>query len=974
MRAGKQGERLQGNSVRNDDKTKLDREFKTKRGKGRTQNTTNLNVYYANSRSMRNKMDDIRALVCTEEIDIIAFTETWINLDTRELPVEYQIAGYKLFHTDRQTRKGGGVAIYVRDNLKCEINKEIKTERNTETIWIELSDGREKLITGVIYRPPNLDSVNERLIWDEMRRASIHNKVCIVGDFNLGQIDWTDLTGNSESEDFLETIQDCFLSQHITEPTRGNNILDLVLSNRENLISNVEVGNELANSDHKEIRFQLDFQGRRKENSTKVPDFRRANFDSLKRQLREGVSRLAVNLTDDTDLITRSEIAEFHDNLNSELLNAQRQNIPYKKLRSDNNDPKWINNYLKNIIGQRKAIGRRINRGEIHLRDYYRVLASRVKTEIRKAKRNNEVRIAREAKTNPKGFYQMYQTKTREKIGPIRSDSGELTDNDGEMSNNLNKYFSTVFTTENLNMIPEAPTLFRDSEENKLSEIVVTSNDVSKQIDKLKPNKSPGPDEIFARVLKECKEELSMPLAKLFNMSLKTGVVPESWRIANVIPIFKKGDRSLSSNYRPISLTSIVGKLLEAIISNSIRNHLEKHRLINDSQHGFTSGRSCLTNLLTFFSSVFESVDEGHNYDVVYLDFSKAFDRVPHERLIRKVEAHGIKGDILKWIRAWLQDRKQRVSINGTKSHWSNVTSGVPQGSVLGPLLFIIYINDIDIGIDSNISKFADDTKIGRVIKSDEDSAKLQEDLNKFFEWSEKWQMKFNVDKCKVLSIGDVNRETRYQMNNDAIEKSDCERDLGVMISRNLKPSKQCVFARNKANKVLGFIQRSVSYKTSEVILKLYLALVRPHLDYAVQFWSPYYRMDIESLERIQRRMTRLIPGIRNLEYRDRLKHLNLHSLERRRARGDLIEVYKWKAGLNKGDITKVLKLSNQERTRNNGFKLDKFRFRREIGKHWFGNRVVDEWNKLPNIIINSNTLNSFKHRLDAYMSNRGWV
>jgi hypothetical protein len=475
-------------------------------------------------------------------------------------------------------------------------------------------------------------------------------------------------------------------------------------------------------------------------------------------------------------------------------------------------------------------------------------------------------------------------------------------------------------------------------------------------------------------VLKECKEELCDPLSTIFNKSIESGRVPEFWKVANVIPVFKKGDRSLASNYRPISLTSIVGKLLESIIANKIRLHLEKHKLIIESQHGFINGRSCLTNLLSFYSSIVEAVDSGKDCDVVYLDFSKAFDTVPHERLIKKIESHGIGGAILSWIRAWLYQRKQRVSINGIKSEWENVVSGVPQGSVLGPLLFIIYINDLDSGLSSNICKFADDTKIGREINSEEDSLSLQVDLDRVLKWSKDWQMQFNADKCKVLRLGNDDRVTRYELDGVVIAKSDCERDLGVMISKNLKQKDQCINVRNKANRTLGFINRSVSNKTPGVVLKLYLALVRPHLDYAVQFWSPYYRMDINSLERVQRRMTKLIPQIRNLSYEERLTKLKLHSLERRRVRGDMIEVYKWMNGHNRGDINRVLKVSTQDRTRNNGYKLDKFRFRKDLGKYWFSNRVVDLWNQLPRNIVEVGSLDCFKHGLDKYMSGIGWL
>ena len=394
--------------------------------------------------------------------------------------------------------------------------------------------------------------------------------------------------------------------------------------------------------------------------------------------------------------------------------------------------------------------------------------------------------------------------------------------------------------------------------------------------------------------------------------------------------------------------------------------------MVKNSQHGFTKGKSCVTNLISFYKSVYEAADNNNNYDIIYLDFSKAFDRVPHERLLRKVKAHGIEGRVFEWIKAWLSNRTQRVVVNGEKSGWGNVISGVPQGSVLGPLLFIIYINDLDNGVNSDISKFADDTKIGRLINSRNDTEILQIDLDKMQEWTIKWQMNFNTSKCSILHVGRNNAASDYTLNGVRLSKLDSAKDLGVIVSHDLRPREQCISARNRANRVLGFIARSITNKTAEVILKLYLALVRPHLDYAVQFWSPYYRMDIDRLESIQRRMTKMIQGMRNLRYEERLKRLNLHTLERRRVRGDLIEVYKWVKGFNRGELGKVLIVSEQRRTRSNGCKLDKFRFRKEIGKNWFTNRVVNEWNRLSEHVVGAESINCFKSRLDKFMDEDG--
>ncbi|XP_030051022.1 uncharacterized protein LOC115464802, partial [Microcaecilia unicolor] len=335
----------------------------------------------------------------------------------------------------------------------------------------------------------------------------------------------------------------------------------------------------------------------------------------------------------------------------------------------------------------------------------------------------------------------------------------------------------------------------------------------------------PGPDGIHPRVLIELKNELAELLLEICNLSLKSSVVPEDWRVANVTPIFKKGSRGDPGNYRPVSLTSVPGKMVEAIIKNKIAEHIQKHGLMRQSQHGFSEGKSCLTNLMHFFEGVSKHVDNGEPVDIVYLDFQKAFDKVPHERLLKKLQSHGIGGRVLLWIKNWLKDRKQRVGLRGQYSQWRRVVSGVPQGSVLGPLLFNVFINDLEMGITSEVIKFADDTKLFRVVKSQEECERLQEDLARLGEWACKWQMKFNVDKCKVMHVGKRNPNYSYVLQGSTLGVTDQERDLGVVVDDTLKPSAQCAAAARKANRMLGVIRKGMESRCADVIMPLYRSM-----------------------------------------------------------------------------------------------------------------------------------------------------
>uniref|UniRef100_K7F0L4 Reverse transcriptase domain-containing protein n=1 Tax=Pelodiscus sinensis TaxID=13735 RepID=K7F0L4_PELSI len=257
-------------------------------------------------------------------------------------------------------------------------------------------------------------------------------------------------------------------------------------------------------------------------------------------------------------------------------------------------------------------------------------------------------------------------------------------------------------------------------------------------------------------------------------------------------------------------------------------------------------------------------VESGEVVDVVYLDFSKAFDTVSHDILINKLGKYNLDGVTIRWVNNWLDNRTQRVVINGSQSCWKGIISGVPQGSVLGPALFNIFINGLDIGIESKLIKFADDTKLGGVATA---LVIIQNDLDKLEKWSKVNRMKFNKDKCKVLHLGRNNQFHTYRMGSDCLGGSTAERDLGVIVDHKLNMSQQCDAVAKKANMILGCINRCVVSKTREVILLLYSALVRPQLEYCVQFWAPHFKKDVEKLERVQRRATRMIKGLENMTY-----------------------------------------------------------------------------------------------------------
>ena len=368
------------------------------------------------------------------------------------------------------------------------------------------------------------------------------------------------------------------------------------------------------------------------------------------------------------------------------------------------------------------------------------------------------------------------------------------------------------------------------------------------------------------------------------------------------------------------------------------------------------------------------AVDQGIPVDVIYLDFQKAFDKVSHTKLIVKMKRYGVSSEIVRWVGNWLTGRRQRVLIEGVVSGWEMVRSGVPQGSVLGPVLFVVFIDDIDENIRSIVLKFADDTKVVARVGTEEDREVLRRDLVSLFGWSQDWQMLFNLDKCAVMHFGFNNIGESMELGGKLLVSHTSERDLGVIVQSNLKVDMQCNKAACEANRRLGMIKRNFRFKSRSVVLPLYKSIVRPHLDYCVQAWRPHYRKDIDKLEKVQRRATKMVEGLEGYSYSDRLRILGLTTLETRFLRADLIEVFKILKGFENVDPEKFFQVVGDDGRRGHVFKLFKKRSRLDVGRFKFANRVCEEWNGLDDDVVGVGSVNAFKRKLDHHLRNvRGY-
>ena len=774
---------------------------------------------------------------------------------------------------------------------------------------------------------------------------------------------WIEGTGDYKSRRLLEIVQRRSLTQPIDFPTHQRGaLLDFALLDRNDNIYGIENLGYVGKSDHVALLFEIDVDYSFNDTTEKIRDWAKGDKPAL--------SEYFSNIKWQDELLDLST-EQAWDFLNNKIEEGLNRYIPLKNRRSRFKPP-WLTKKVKQISSRKKRLWR-IYRNTKAEQDHinFKKCEKECAKAVRSAKRRFEQNISR--KENKRLFNSYVKRKIRSKtgVGPVKV-NGKVVQGDDETAKVLNDYFCSVFNQ------PDAPedvpqvTHFQSN--SVLDHIRITPAMVLDKINKLKPDGAPGPDGISNRFLKEFKNELAPALCIIYRKSLLNSSVPFDWRSANITPIFKKGSKSDPGNYRPVSLTSVCCKLLESIIGDRITEHLTSNNLLRSSQHGFCKKKSCTTNLLEFLEQVLSKIDQGIPVDIAYLDFSKAFDKVPWRRLIAKVMAHQIRGDMLKWIESWLSDRKQRVVINGKMSPWAAVTSGVPQGSVLGPLLFLLYINDIDeaTGNSSFVRKFADDTKVGHEVKSETDARYLEDTLEAMHSWAQDWGMSFNLSKCKIMHIGRGNPHHNYKVRGTPIEAVSEEKDIGVRISDNLKPSRHCHEVARKAHGVLGHICRAFHYRDRFTFLRLYKQQVRPLIEFATPVWSPWLQGDIDRLESVQHRFVGMISGLRGATYEEKLVELDMLSLSERRALQDQVQLYKIIHGLDRVDKSSWFKLAREgmvnTRFNNHPLNIVPKRVNLDIYKHFYSNRVAGLWNSLPADMKDRGSVGVFRKKMKDYL------
>ena len=952
--------------------------------------TPSIKVLFTNADQFTHaKKNELQQRIITEKPMIIAVSEVKIKNGKEMTETDYNIEGYTINPVNLETSSniGRGIIIYTHNSLeKSTIQIKMDSKFNEACILEIRLRGGDTLIFGCIYRSPtptqdsavNNENLN-RLLKTICTKS--HSHVCLVGDFNYKDVNWKSWTTSHDEESkeakFLETIKDCFLFQHIEKPTRvrGNDepsLIDLLLTNEELQVSDIVHHAPLGKSDHSVITFNyhcyLDFS-----KPKKCYNYGKADFEGMLHKL-ETSNWKEKFLTEGLD----KDAESLWCSIKSTLLELRNEFVPLRTIKTgiDSNNKgdfpidKTLQQAIKEKHSRHRCWIRGIKRGDQTTRLAYTRARNKVKRLLRQSKRMFEKAVASRSKTNPKEFWKYVRRKMKTKSGvsPLLEDTkdpGSLKFGDKEKANLLQQQFCSVFTKENGN-IPEMEKRTNKS----LNDLIILEAMVRKEILALNINKSSGPDEISPILLIKLIDYVASPLAMLMNTTIKHGILPKDWKKAFVSPIYKKGARNIAENYRPISLTSVVCKLMEKFIKDAVLNHLIENKLLSKKQFGFVCGRSTVTQLLNYVDKCAEIIANGGVVDSIYFDFSKAFDTVPHQRLSVKMKANGIEGKVLSWIQDFLTGREQVVRVNGELSVPKPVTSGIPQGSVLGPLLFVLYINDLPDVVKSNILLFADDTKIFHQVKSREDALLLQKDIDELQQWSDKWLLRFNTDKCHVITLGKFNNiqyTHRYSLYDAELDHVFEEKDLGVVIDMELTFDEHITSKVKKANGIMGLIRRSFSFLDPETFKRLYTSFVRPHLEYAQPVWTPHLRKYIKLMENVQERATKLVDGMKNMDYAQRLEKLDLPTLLHRRERGDMIQVWKHFNSYDQSTLSSSFihypRINRKHRHQitwnrpkdgSNGIQANSFYF-----------RISKTWNNLPQKVVEAKTIDAFKSGLD---------
>lgn len=822
---------------------------------------------------------------------------------------------FNVFRCDRSPLnsvkiRGGGVLIAVRKKFDAEVVS-VPNIESVEMVIVKISVGRKKIYICCIYIPSNSDLIVYREYMNVLNAfidnndVNCSNDIVIIGDFNLPNVVFVPDEENSHvylpvhiSTEIESEVLDNLLSRGVNQMNSVYNfmgrILDLLFCSNSDIVTVHECASPMITMDVYHVpffvNFEIDFPYDAAGSNEVFYDFKRGDYVGLNVYFSSiNWDRLFNGLSVEKDLDL------FYDLLSYGI----EQFIPTKVCKS-NTDPPWYNRELKNLKNIKAKAYKRYMKSKQRT-DYTAYSAVRRRFDFLQSTRYQKYLgdTQNNLTNDPSKFWSYVDLKRKTTGFPARMTYKEIvSDENTHPSSLFATFFSEVYT--------DSPDLPEPNGQNWLpmfnvGSIALSYAEVFRGLFCINTSKGSGPDNVHPLLLSKCAKSLTEPLQFLFNLSLSTGVFPKRWKTSSITPIFKSGSRMNVTNYRGISILPTLGKFFESLVTDILATQLRP--IISTSQHGFLKGRSTITNLTEFTHIVSNIIESGLQLDVVYTDFSKAFDKINHTLLLAKLAKLGIHSSLLDWLRSYLSDRQQYVNIHNVRSGTFNVLSGVPQGSHLGPLLFVIFINDIKSVLKNcDCLLYADDLKLYRSIKHSSDAILIQNDLDMLVHWCKNNGLCLNVKKCFCMTYSRKTSPMKfvYSINDVALVRLTEVRDLGVVFDSRLLFERHIEIKIAKAYSMLGFVKRiCVDFTNLAALRSIYCAHVRSHLEFASVVWSPHYRSYCDRIESIQKKF--IIYALRNLvvrnnfalpPYLERCVRLNLETLERRRVNASIFLMF----------------------------------------------------------------------------------
>ncbi|MEW8548517.1 MAG: reverse transcriptase family protein [Candidatus Thiodiazotropha sp.] len=925
----------------------------------------NFSMVHYNVQSLQHKIDILEPELST--FDLVSFTETWLNDSI--LSEDLLLHDFRSpFRRDRIGDSHGGIIVYVKNDIPCKRRQDLEL-LNIECVWLELNIKNRKLLVGTFYRPP---SSSPQVLIDIENSIGLAvdtgiTDIVITGDFNLNMI-------NPQSEKkVLDICKQYNLHQLINEPTHftesSSSLIDLILVSNRQSIEMFGVGEPILMQDiryHCPVYSIFNFKKSiSKSFQRKVWLYEKGNYDELRNKVSDF----------DWNTVQNEDINQYALNFSNKLLEIASECIPTKFITVRPKDLPWMNNNIRKLMRKRNRLYKKYKTNKSPDKyNSYKKIRNEVIQALRKSKKDYVDSLAYKLKNtnfSSKDYWKTLKSFIKPtqnaSIPPLLHESIYYSDS-MDKANILNDFFvaQTILDDHNAT-IPDNVT-----QDTFLDTISITSAEVKSVLQTLKLGKSSGPDTINNRILKELAAPLSQPLCELFNFSLMKCVCPSIWKEANVSPLFKKDDPSLVINYRPISLLNTIGKVMEKIIHKHIFNFFKQQNVITCLQSGFVPGDSTTNQLVEIYNTFCKALDEGKEVRAIFCDISKAFDRVWHKGLLFKLKNAGINGCLLQWLSSYLSDRKQRVVIPGASSDWAFIQAGVPQGSILGPLLFLLYINDIVVNINANVRLFADDTSLYLIVNDPNETATiLNDDLETIHKWAETWLVKFNPSKSESLILSrktNANLHPPLVMNNEHIKEVTHHKHLGLFLSNDGTWHEHIDYITSKAWQRVNIMRKLKFLLDRESLQIIYTSFIRPILEYSDIVWDNITQYEVNALQKIQNEAARIVTGATKLVSLDMLNSETCwESLQARRSKHKLCTFYKMKNNLSPAYLSSLVPESFESTTYNlrDSQNIRPILTRTQLYYRSFLPSSIRDWNELPIEVRNSTSLASFKFQLN---------